>query len=347
MRVIDFSKVIEDACNFYDANLVIKSIEDISARVSTNHVYKITFENDEIIIGKLSYFGRYKHFKEDHTIINILSNNLPHPFENFLARSITKNNEVFTYRFMNDLLNVWVVLYNPIGISHRLPRRLEETHIATLGSQIALFHKACSKVTKILPTSSKTLITDVQDLLQILDTEEGQFEYRLHIDQIKEQCNLFLENTDKLGYSNFEAIPVFVDWNIGNFSVGENNNLYSRWDYDWFRMGPRVLDFYFFSRVASDVGDRTIFSYLIDTLCEDRFMIFLKNYHQVNPLSEGEVYFMKEAYRFFILNYIIKYGRYFFHEMYSVRLQKEAYEVYFPMLRKNFNPGKILKTLKI
>ena len=35
--------------------------------------------------------------------------------------------------------------------------------------------------------------------------------------------------------------------------------LYSRWDYDWFRIEPRLLDFYFLSRVSSKTGDRTLF----------------------------------------------------------------------------------------
>jgi hypothetical protein len=347
MRIIDFSPIIENALADFDPSLSIKSIIDISAKVSTNHVYKITFENEEVLIGKLSYFGKYKHFREDHTLINILATKLPAPYENFLAHSLTKNNEVFTYRYMNDLLNAWVVFYRPIVIGYKLPPRLNEGQINNLGTQLALFHKTCFDVKKIMPPSSKTLKSDILDLLQILDTEDGEFEYRLHQDKIREQCEIFLKNTDNQEFSSLDSIPVFVDWNIGNFSVNENNEFFSRWDYDWFRIGPRILDFYFFSRVSSDVGDKTVFSYLIDPLTEDRFIIFLKSYHQTYPLTEQDIYYLKEAYRFFILNYIVKYGRYFFHEIYSVRLQKEAYELYFQMLNKKFNAEKLLKALKI
>ena len=76
-------------------------------------------------------------------------------------------------------------------------------------------------------------------------------------------------------------------------------------------------------------------------------MIFLKSYHAVYPLRPEEVYFIKEAYRFFILNYVVKYGRYFFHDVYANKLQREAFEIYFPRLEDGFNPDKILKALNL
>ena len=112
-------------------------------------------------------------------------------------------------------------------------------------------------------------------------------------------------------------------------------------------MSSRMLDFYFFSRVCSTAGDKTVFSYLIDPVFEDRFAIFLKAYHAVYPLSRDEVLFLKEAYRFFILNYVVKYGRYFFHEIYADKLQREAFEIYFPLLDERFKPEKILKVLDL
>ena len=169
-----------------------------------------------------------------------------------------------------------------------------------------------------------------------------------HKTMIQRHCEYFLENADKVNYaSEFENIPVFVDWNIGNFSITGDGKFYSRWDYDWFRMSSRVMDFYFFSRVVSDVGDRTVFSYLVDTLMEDRFMMFLKEYHRIYPLTEAEVLFIKEAYRFFILNYVIKDGPYFFRQYYSSKLIKEAYDTYFPALDSNYRVEKILKELNI
>jgi hypothetical protein len=147
--------------------------------------------------------------------------------------------------------------------------------------------------------------------------------------------------------STFEIIPVFIDWNIGNFSVTDKMELYSRWDFDWFRMSYRMLDFYFLSRVVSDIGDRTVFSYVIGPMMEDRFIIFLEEYHKINPLTANEILFLKEVYRFFILNYVIKDGKFFFSEQYAKKLQAEAFEIYLPSVDRDFDGEKIIDALKL
>jgi Ser/Thr protein kinase RdoA (MazF antagonist) len=347
MPIIDFSAIVKEAWQAYDNTREIIRIVDISAMVSTNHVYRVTFKDRSFIIAKLSYYGQYEHFVEDHTIINSLSNNLPAPFENLLARSLMKGNELFVYRFKNIILDAWVVFYRPIKIKQRLPRRLDEDQIIRLGEQVALFHKACDSIRHTLPPSSKTLQVDINSLLHQLQTEEGRYEHRGYETEIERQCALFTENYDKSGAESFDKIPVFVDWNIGNFSVSSSFRLYSRWDYDWFRMDSRILDFYFLSRVVSDIGDRTVFSYYIGPLMEKRFLLFLESYHEVYPLTEKEIRFLKEAYRFFILNYVIKDGRYFFHEVFATKLQKEAHSIYLPSIEKEFNADVILKALNI
>jgi hypothetical protein len=347
MAFIDFTAIVKQAWQAYDDTREIRRIVDISAKVSTNYVYKITFSDETFIIAKLSYFGKYEHFVEDHSIINSLSNNLAAPFENFLARSLMKGSSLFVYRFQNEVLDAWVVFYRPIEIKKRLPRRLDDEQIIKLGEQLALFHKACSSIRNTLPASSKTLKVDVDHLLRIIETDYGKFEHRMHLDEIKRQSDLFFENREKLGAPDFEKIPVFVDWNIGNFSVTSSGKLFSRWDYDWFRISSRVMDFYFMSRVVSDIGDRTDFSYFVNPMMEDRFLLFLKAYHAEYPLTKNEILFMKEAYRFFILNYVIKDGRHFFHEIFATKLMREAYTIYFPSIEKDFKADKIFKALDI
>jgi len=342
----DFISIVKDGWQNYDQSRTIKSVRDISANVSTNHVYRIDFKGHKPVIAKLSYFGYYEHFVEDHTIINSLANNLPSPYENLLSRSLMKGNGLYIYRHKDRILDAWVVFYRPIEIRDKLPRRLEEEHIISLGKQFAHFHKACTSIRNTLPASSKTLKIDIDHLLEIIETELGQYEYRLHHEIIKKHCQQFLDRCAALDINSLPGIPVFLDWNIGNFSVADNLQLFSRWDYDWFRLSSRILDFYFFSRVVSNVGDRTVFSYNIDTLCEERFILFLKTYHSVYPLTENEIRFMPEAYRFFILNYVIKDGRYFFHEIFASKLQMEAYEKYLPSVA-NFPVDKLLRALKI
>jgi Ser/Thr protein kinase RdoA (MazF antagonist) len=344
---MNYSTIIKRAWQGYDDSKHIRKIEDISALVSTNHVFRITFTDDDIIIAKLSNFGQYEHFKEDHRIIHSLSNNLLYPFEYVLSKSLLKNNRVYTYRYKWGKTDAWVVFYNPTRVMHRLPRRLEEHHIRTLGQQIARFHKACARVSNVLPKSSKTLRTDINTLLDQLNADPLKFGTEEKGNVIRHHCEQFIKYRAKYNAGGFQTIPVFIDWNIGNFSVNSRQELYSRWDYDWFRMSSRVMDFYFFSRVVSDAGDRTVFSYLIGPMMEERFMLFLKEYHQINPLTADEVRFMREAYRFFILNYVIKDGRYFFSEQYAIKLQGEAFDIYLPSIDKDFDADKIIHILGI
>jgi hypothetical protein len=315
--------------------------------VSTNRVYKITFADEDIIIAKLSTFGKYEHFKEDHRIIHSLSNNLLYPFENLLAKSLLKNNRVYTYRYRKGKVDAWVVFYNPSRVMQRMPRRLQEGHIRNFGKQIGKFHLACSRIRNVLPKSGKTLRTDINTLLEQLEKNEKKFGNKAQCDLIRLHCELFLKNRIKCNAASFEIIPVFIDWNIGNFSVVDNFELFSRWDYDWFRMSSRMLDFYFFSRVVSNAGDKTVFSYLIDPLNEERFLIFLSEYHKVNPFIADEIRFLREVYRFFILNYVIKNGNYFFSEQYAKKLQAEALDIYLPSVDTNFDPERIIDYLGI
>lgn len=344
---MDYSLIIKKAWKEFNPSKTIDKIEDISAMVSTNHVFRVTFDDEDIVIAKLSYFGKYDHFKEDHRIIQTLGNNLLYPFENVLAKSLLKNNRVFTYRYKKAKTDAWVVFYNPIRVQDRLPRRLDEDQIRKLGEQMGRFHKACSSAKSVLPKSSKTLRTDVNVLLMQLSRKtQKQFD-EPQKEMLRAHCEKFLVNRLKCKADAFESIPVFIDWNIGNFSVTPALKLFSRWDYDWFRMSTRMMDFYFLSRVVSDVGDRTVFSYVVTTLMEERFMIFLEEYHKVNPLVANEIRFLKEVYRFFVLNYVIKDGKYFFAEHYAEKLQKEAFEIYLPSVDRDFDAKKIMERLKL
>lgn len=331
---IDFITIIRYAWMDYDASRKIKSITDISARVSTNHVYKVALEDKTFVIAKLAYFGQYEHFVEDHTIINCLSNNLPYPYDNFLSRSLMKGDKLFVHRFKNDLVNAWVVFYRPVKILKRLPRQLNEEQIEKLGDRFARLHLSCDAVRNTLPQSSKTLLTDITAIRTYLQTEEGRFEFGQHESLILNNCDTFEAQYRDLNVRKMHRIPVFVDWNIGNFSVSPSLRLYSRWDYDWFRMSSRIMDFYFLSRVCSTVGDRTVFTYNVEPLMEDRFARFLRVYHQVFPLQENELRFLIESYRFFLLHYAIFLGKYFFHDIYASQLKREALATHLPSIEK-------------
>jgi len=343
----EFSEIIHKAWEGFDASRKIVQVEEISVMVSTNHVYRINFEDGDIVIAKLSSFGRYEHFKQDHRFIHTLANNLLYPFENVIGKSLLKNNRVYTFRYRQGKQDIWVVFYNPVRVSKRMPKRLDERQIRLFGRQIGRFHKACSRIRNNFPKSSKTLRADIHALMEKLDTDASNFGSPAEVDLIRHHCQQFLKNRLKLNVGNFEIMPVFIDWNIGNFSVNEKMELYSRWDYDWFRMSYRTLDFYFFSRICSDVGDRTVFTYTIQTMMEDRFLLFLEEYHKVNPIAANEIRFLRESYRFFILNYVIKDGNYFFTEKYAQKLKKDALEIHLPSIDRDFDPEKIIRALKL
>lgn len=345
--MIDYNDILDKAWEGYDPSRKIAKVEDISAYVSTNRVFRVTFTDEDFVIAKVSGFGRYELFKEDHRIIHALGNNLLYPFDNLMAKSLLKNNRVYTYRYHKGHVDQWVVFYNPTRVMQRLPRRLDDAQIKSFGRQIAKFHLACSRIRNVLPKSGKTLRTDINTLLEMVEQDPRQFGNRLHADVIKYHCEQFLKNRTKCNAGSFETVPVFIDWNIGNFSVINRTELFSRWDYDWFRMSSRMLDFYFFSRVVSNVGDRTVFSYVITTMNEDRFLLFLSEYHKVNPLSANEIRFLREVYRFFILNYVIKDGKHFFSSQYAEKLQDEAFNIYLPSVDRDFDPEKIIEHLKI
>jgi len=344
---IDYNLIIQKAWEGYDSSRTIAGIEDLSVYVSTNRVCKITFTDGDFIIAKLSSYGKYEFFKEDHRIIQTLSNNLLYPFENLLAKSLLKNNRVYIYRYKKGKQDIWVVFYNPTRVMERLPRKLDEIAIKSLGRQMAKFHLACTRIKNVIPKSGKTLRTDINALSTLVDKNPKAFGSRMHADLIKYHCEQFLKNRLKCNVGTFELIPIFIDWNIGNFSVINKYELFSRWDYDWFRISYRMLDFYFLSRVVSSVGDKTVFSYVINTMMEDRFLLFLTEYHKVFPLKADEIRFMREAYRFFILNYVVKDGNYFFSEQYAKKLRTEAFEMYLPSVDRDFDPEKIIKHLKI
>jgi len=177
---------------------------------------------------------------------------------------------------------------------------------------------------KRLPPTSNSVKGDLIHLLDLLESPFATRNFNLlpeDIGALHRDTHQLLLEFEAVHYDEWERIPVLIDWNLGNFSVVFNNaddagsfRLFSRWDYDWFRLESRVFDFYFLSRVSSSTGDRTTFTYSPLTLLEPRFVSFLAAYHSVNPLTEKEVRFIPLAYRFFLLNYVIREGARFFRD---------------------------------
>lgn len=311
------------------------SYREVSAAVSTNRVYELTLEDGQQRIAKTSSYGNYPQFCQDHQLISEWIRRLGGTrFREFLAPIVERNGRPLCYREDNE----WLVLYEKVPFYDFLPGRLGGNEIDSLGSELAHFHQASLAAATTLTPCWKSVGADVGSLHSLAGNVawratrglDRQAEY-----VIRQHCEMFLRNAEDLGYHRFPRIPLLLDWNTGNFSVGFQKTgfrLYTRWDYDWFRVEPRTLDFYFCARVVRDAGDEDNFSYLAAPLFEPRFAQFLAAYHAENSLSEPEILFLKEAYRFFILTYVLHHGEHFFRAELRRRLQKEALQTYLPHL---------------
>ncbi|MFT3927969.1 MAG: hypothetical protein QM778_35905 [Myxococcales bacterium] len=315
---------------------IVSSIET-SAGVSTNRVYRLLLESGRSAFAKVSSYGSYVHFRQDHARIRQWITLLQHTsYASFMAPVLLKNGEVFTYEQSGE----WVVFYGEAPRRGLLPRKLSDRDVDNLGAEMARFHQTSASVASQLAPTWQSLGSDVAALYDQMLSKAAQTARGLsaeHAKLIRHHCDQFFSQSERLGYHSFLKLPVLIDWNRGNFSVAydeEGFQLYSRWDYDWFRIEPRMMDFYFFCRVVREEGDQTVFSYTSSPLLEPRFQRFVRAYHEVYPLAENEVRFLKEAYRFFILNYVLRTGEHFFVPDICARLSREAVTRYLPELEQ-------------
>jgi hypothetical protein len=327
--------IVLAAWDAYGDRREVAEVREMSANVSTNSVYLLELDDGHNVVAKRSSYGSYVHFRQDHYRIHEWIHRLRGTrYANFLAPVLLKNDEVFTYRDKGE----WVVFYGQQAFYDFLPKKLTDIQVESLGEEMALFHKECLDISDRVKPTWQSLGADVASLHDAIGSPEWRRERGFmdsSISFVRAHCDAFLGNADALGYHEWTKIPVLIDWNIGNFSVGydgEGFKFFSRWDYDWFRIEPRMLDLYFCARVVRSEGDQTAFSYTADPFFDEQFMKFLKVYHSILPLQKDELLFLKEAYRFFILNYVLRVGEHFFRPDICHHLQHEAIEEYLPHL---------------
>jgi hypothetical protein len=335
--------VLLQAYERYGDPRTITGCSDASPGVSTNRVFRLDLSlagrPAGRIFAKVSSYGSYVHFRQDHEriarFIELLRGSR---YETLHAPVLSKEGRVFTHEGVGADAGTWVVFYGEVARRSPMPKVLPEHDIAELGREMARLHQHCDALRGELDPTWKTLGSDIAILYDQLSEQPFCRERGLDTAAtalLKSHCDRFLESAEHLGYHRFHRLPVMIDWNRGNFSVQrheEGFQLYSRWDYDWFRIEPRTLDFYFCSRVVRDEGDQTTFSYLLGPLLEPRFSLFLSAYHEIFPLSHRELLFVRETYRFFILNYVVRVGQHFFVPSVYHRLLREAVELYLPSI---------------
>ena len=331
-------EVIETAWGQFDDRRIISHVDELSAMVSTNRVFRLCLDDGSNVIAKSSNYGSFFLFAEDHDRLH-RATQLLHGgrYENFMAGVLTSGGE--PYLFYDG--EMWAVFYEEVAHRDRLPKVLSDAQVSNLGAELAHFHRACAGISRLIPPPSKTAKSDAVNLFEMLGSRNAGEQFGLEqsrLDLVRRHTHRFLMALHESGYDYWQKMPVLIDWNLGNFSVEPDPadpqafRMFSRWDYDWFRIESRLLDFYFLSRVSSRTGDRSSFSYGSHTLLEPRFRRFLRAYHQVFPLAEQEVLFLKEAYRFFLLNYVIREGRHFFRYDFWQHLLHDAVDVHLPSL---------------
>ncbi|MFT3854659.1 MAG: hypothetical protein QM733_18275 [Ilumatobacteraceae bacterium] len=327
---------VDAAWAAYGDPRAILAVDEVSANVSTNRVYRLTLDDSSTLITKVSSYGSYFLFVEDHDRLSRCAHLLRDTrFGGMLAGVWERDGRIFTWYERN----MWAVFYDDVPRRDSLPRVLSPEQIANLGREMAEFHLACTDIAPAIPAGSKTIKSDAIHLLDLLESPFAPRNFELPPEAIGvlwRHTHAFLERLIELGYDEWGKIPILVDWNLGNFSVAPRPDgtfrLFSRWDYDWFRIEPRMLDFYFLSRVSSRTGDRTRFTYGAHTLVEPTFLAFLHAYRDVFPMSEEELRFLPEAYRFFILNYVVREGARFFRRDLCQQFRAEAVRTYLPTL---------------
>jgi len=336
MDVRDATRAIEAAWSDYGDSRDVVGLEETSAQVSTNRVFRLTFMDGTNVVAKVSNYGSYFLFAEDHDRLFECTDLLHRTrWSGFLANILTKNGRPF--RWYDG--SCWVVFYDDVSRGDALPKVVSEDDIVNLATEVAEFHLACADIGRRLPPPSHSIRSDAVALLDQLDLEDAPKRLHLPRDGVsvaRRSVHELLVHLERIDYDHWPKIPILVDWNLGNFAIRRSASgrfsLDTRWDYDWFRIDSRMLDFYFLSRVSSATGDRTEFSYSPHTLVEPRFVRFLRAYHDVNPLKREELEFLPWAYRFFLLNYVIREGTRFFLPEFSATFRKQATERFLPML---------------
>ena len=321
----------------------IVAIHDTSPMVSTNTVYRLDLDSPDDtgarrVFAKVSSYGSYFLFAEDHDrlyrCIELLKGT---EFDGFLAPVLGQGDRPFTHYDGK----VWVAFYNEARRGETLPPQLDVADTRCLAREMARFHGACATIAPKIPATSNSIKADAIHLLDLLSSPFAPRNFDLsaeHVGLLWRHTHSLLLELERIRYDSWTRIPILVDWNLGNFSVLRDPDggfrLHSRWDYDWFRVESRMLDFYFLSRVSSATGDRTHWTYSPHTLTEPSFVEFLRAYHEVNPVTEEEIRFLPVAFSFFILNYVVREGARFFRPDLCSKFRNDAARVYLPALER-------------
>lgn len=155
----------------------IVDVEDTSPRVSTNTVFRLHLDDASHVYAKVSNYGSYFLFAEDHDRLFRCTQLLQGTrFENFLAPVLarstqrTADQQAARRPFTWYDGNLWVAFYSEALKRDMLPPQLNHEQSCCLAREIAYFHRACDEIATEIPATSNSIKADAIHLLDLLSS---------------------------------------------------------------------------------------------------------------------------------------------------------------------------------
>ncbi|HEY7625579.1 MAG TPA: hypothetical protein VH761_00875, partial [Ilumatobacteraceae bacterium] len=138
---ISHREAVDAAWDAYGDGRSIVAADDVSANVSTNRVYRIHLDDASTVVCKVSSYGSYFLFVEDHQQLDRCARLLrPTRFNGMLAEAWRHDGRIFTWYDQH----MWAVFYDDVPRRDLLPRVLSADQVTNLATEIAQFHLECT-----------------------------------------------------------------------------------------------------------------------------------------------------------------------------------------------------------
>lgn len=292
----------------------IVEIKNISTTHTNNEVYEVTTAAGEHYIAKIYKTRAVASLEQDNRFIKqwgsfAKSSN----GRNILSQPIFSQESVSVFA-LDEVRNV--IFYEKLSHGHLLGILQTEEQIRYFAKAVALFHRQGLTHTKeisILPSSGylSSRIKILENALRNVDTLNITGFSPQDVSFLQIQLELLSVSADKLNYKHFPMVPIAVDFNPGNFLIDTHDGgweVSSRWDYDIVKYASVVFDFYTLSRVVTKTCLEITKDFSPQSLIHNNFKIFLGEYVKYYPLTREELLFIFEAYRYFLLEYVVIFG---------------------------------------
>src|SRR4029079_8163746 len=172
---------VDAAWAAYGDGRTIAEVEEVSANVSTNRVYRLHLDDSSTLITKVSSYGSYFLFVEDHDRLSRCAHLLHDTrFGGMLAGVWHRDGRIFTWYERN----MWAVCCDDVPRREALPRILQPDQVANLGREMAEFHLACTDIARQIPAGSQTVKSDAIRLLDLLESPFAPRNFELPPEQI-------------------------------------------------------------------------------------------------------------------------------------------------------------------